>query len=47
MIECSGGVEIGEYFHTGKGLTIFSINHNYDSAETIPYDEIDIEKKLL
>ena len=46
MIECSGGVEIGEYFHTGKGLTIFSTNHNYDSTETIPYDEINIEKKV-
>ena len=46
MIECSGGVEIGEYFHTGKGLTIFSTNHNYDFGEKIPYDEINIEKKV-
>lgn len=24
-IECSGGVSIGEYFHTGRGLTIFQV----------------------
>lgn len=39
VIECSGGVEIGRYFHTGKGLTIFSTNHNYNSDNTIPYDK--------
>lgn len=38
LIECSGGVEIGKYFHTGKGLTIFSTNHNYNSYKSIPYD---------
>ncbi|PRY94369.1 acetyltransferase-like isoleucine patch superfamily enzyme [Marinilabilia salmonicolor] len=42
FIECSGGVEIGKYFHTGRGLTIFSTNHNYDSKLSIPYDEISI-----
>lgn len=47
LIECSGGVEIGEYFHTGKGLTIFSTNHNYNSEKMIPYDEVDIEKKVI
>ena len=39
LIECSGGVEIGQYFHTGRGLTIFSTNHNYASTKKIPYDE--------
>jgi acetyltransferase-like isoleucine patch superfamily enzyme len=38
IIECSGGVTIGKYFHTGRGLTIFSSNHNYNNAEFIPYD---------
>lgn len=37
-IECSDGVKIGRYFHTGRGLTIFSTNHNYESNEYIPYD---------
>jgi acetyltransferase-like isoleucine patch superfamily enzyme len=41
-IEASGGVSIGRYFHTGRGLTIFSTNHKYEGAESIPYDEEDI-----
>ena len=31
-IECEGGVTIGHYFHTGRGLTIFSSNHDYDGG---------------
>ncbi|GET45287.1 acyltransferase [Capnocytophaga felis] len=46
LIECSGGVEIGAYFHTGRGLTIFSTNHNYESNSSIPYDEEDIIKSV-
>nr|WP_308813190.1 acyltransferase [Aestuariibaculum sp. M13] len=46
-IECSGGVEIGKYFHTGKGLVIFSTNHNYNSKVKIPYDEISINQKVI
>ena len=42
FIECRGGVTIGRYFHTGRGLTIFSTNHNYASEKAIPYDEEDI-----
>ncbi|MGE6220117.1 acyltransferase [Nubsella zeaxanthinifaciens] len=42
FIDCSGGVEIGRYFHTGRGLTIFSTNHNYNSNISIPYDEHEI-----
>jgi acetyltransferase-like isoleucine patch superfamily enzyme len=38
-IEASGGVSIGRYFHTGRGLTIFSTNHKYEEAESIPYAE--------
>lgn len=38
-IECSGGVEIGEYFHSGRGLTIFSSTHNWKNATAIPYDK--------
>ena len=34
FIECSGGVVIGDYFHTGRGLTIFSTNHNYKSEKS-------------
>ena len=47
FIECSGGVYIGKYFHTGRGLTIFSTNHNYNSDKCIPYDEIEIKKSVI
>lgn len=47
FIECSGGVEIGKYFHTGRGLTIFSTNHNYQSENSIPYDHIVIRKPVI
>lgn len=46
IIECSGGVYIGKYFHTGRGLTIFSTNHNYASDFFIPYDKVSIPKKV-
>jgi acetyltransferase-like isoleucine patch superfamily enzyme len=42
FIECSGGVKIGRHFHPGRGLTIFSTNHNYRSDQMIPYDEVDL-----
>lgn len=42
FIECSGGVFIGRHFHPGRGLTIFSTNHNYRSDRMIPYDEVDL-----
>ena len=47
FIECSGGVSIGQYFHTGRGLTIFSLNHNYNSEISIPFDDIDIIKPVF
>lgn len=45
-IECIGGVEIGEYFHTGKDLTILSSNHNYN-GNSIPYDTTFIKKPVI
>jgi acetyltransferase-like isoleucine patch superfamily enzyme len=39
FIECSGGVEIGRYFHTGRGLLVFSSAHDYKNSKAIPYDE--------
>jgi len=47
FIECSGGVTIGKFFHTGRGLTIFSTNHNFDNSSRIPYDEVSIKKPVL
>ena len=46
FIECSGGVSIGGYFHPGRGLTIFSSNHNYEGGEAIPYDSSEILKPV-
>lgn len=46
-IECSGGVSIGRYFHTGRGLTIFSVSHNYDYPSKIPYDEVILYKPVV
>ena len=47
FIECSGGVIIGRYFHTGKSLTIYSVKHNYENATKIPYDEKFIFEKVI
>lgn len=46
-IEASGGVYIGRYFHPGRGLTIFSTNHNYATGARIPYDDNDIELPVV
>ncbi len=43
FIECSGGVKIGQYFHVGRGLTIYSTKHDYKNASKIPYDEVVID----
>jgi len=46
FINAKGGVKIGKYCHIGKGLTIYSHNHNWRSKEFIPYDEKDILKPV-
>jgi acetyltransferase-like isoleucine patch superfamily enzyme len=33
----SGKVTIGNYFHTGRNLTIITSNHDYDMGTAIPY----------
>lgn len=47
FIDCTGGVYIGRYFHVGRGLTIFSANHDYNSRKSIPYDNVIIEKPVI
>ncbi|MCE8617789.1 acyltransferase [Bacteroides fragilis] len=39
FINALGKVRIGSYCHIGKGLTIYSHNHNYLSHKYIPYDD--------
>ena len=46
-IEYMGGVKIGDYFHTGKGLTIFSSNHDYDKGDKIPYGDDDMLREVV
>ena len=47
-IDCSwGGVTIGRYFHPGRGLTIFSSNHNYEGGDLIPYSKTSIPKPVV
>lgn len=46
-IEASGGVRIGAYFHPGRGLTIFSTNHNYEHGQSIPYDAVVVEGPVV
>jgi acetyltransferase-like isoleucine patch superfamily enzyme len=45
-INAQGGVSIGRYCHVGKGLTIYSSNHNYRSSVAIPYDDEDVLKPV-
>jgi acetyltransferase-like isoleucine patch superfamily enzyme len=46
VIHCSGKVAIGEYVHIGHGICIYSANHDYDSAESIPYGAQDIVRSV-
>ncbi len=47
VIHCAGGVTIGNYVHIGHGLCIYSSNHNYNSENSIPYDENDRHDPVL
>lgn len=46
-IECSGKVVIRKYFHTGRGLSILTSNHDYRSTDYIPYGYVNIEKPVI
>ena len=39
FIEASGGVSISENVHFGRGLTIYSTQHNYRKSTRLPYDD--------
>lgn len=36
-IDLRGSVSIGDHFHVGRSLTIFSSDHNWRSHESLPY----------
>lgn len=42
-----GKVTIGNWFHSGVGLKIFTRNHNYDRGEAIPYDKTSVQKEVV
>ena len=47
-IDCTwGGVTIGKFFFLGRGLTIFSSNHNYELGDYIPYSRTSIPKPVV
>lgn len=43
----TGNVTIGNYFHSGQDIVIITSNHNYEPAESIPYDQKRIEKPVI
>ena len=44
----SGKITIGNYFHTGRGLTIITSNHDYDTGTAIPYSSgYSIDKEVI
>tara|TARA_R110002020_G_scaffold434476_2_gene644601 strand:- start:10369 stop:10896 length:528 start_codon:yes stop_codon:yes gene_type:complete len=45
-INALGNVLIGQFCHIGKGLTIFSHNHDWQSEESIPYGQKIIKKSV-
>lgn len=43
----NGPVRIGDHFHSGTDILIFTENHNYAFGETLPYDDKYIEKEVV
>lgn len=43
----NGRLVIGDWFHSGDGLRIFTRNHNYDKGDAIPYDKTYITKDVV
>ncbi len=42
-----GKLIIGDNFHSGEGVVIFTNVHNYDKGKRLPYDAIDIPKNVV
>lgn len=43
----NGEVSIGDNFHSGKECMIITSFHNYDKGKKIPYDDTNIDKKVI
>lgn len=46
-VSCLDKVTIGEYFHCGQNLTIFTNNHDYESGEAIPYGRTNVLRPVV
>jgi chloramphenicol O-acetyltransferase type B len=47
-IQGSGGVTIGDNFHSGRDCTIYSVNHRWEGASALPYDsEVTLEPVVI
>ena len=42
-----GELRIGRYFHSGENIVFITQNHNYDTADSIPYDKHKIIKTTV
>lgn len=42
-----GPLKVGKYFHSGIDLVMITEDHQYENAESIPYDKRRIEKPIL
>jgi len=47
MVYGSGNLTIGNNFHSGKELLIYTSTHNYKSGNAIPYDETFIDEDVV
>ena len=47
VLDCAGSITIGMYCHFGRGLTIYSTNHDFRSDRFIPYGKNDIVKPVI
>jgi len=45
-IQGAGGVNIGNYVHFGRNLSIYSANHRFEGGNALPYDRTVIKKPV-
>lgn len=43
----AGGVTIGDNFHSGRGCKVFSVNHDFDGGDAVPYGRAVVEKPVV
>lgn len=41
-----GDLSIGDYFHSGKDIVVITESHNFENAESIPYDKERIKRPV-